>query len=60
MKSSKVRMVCATCGSENVVRGLFAEWDIEKQDWVLQNVFDDAMCDDCGQECRINEERIEP
>lgn len=56
---SKVKMVCRTCGSENVLRDAFAEWDVSKQDWVLQNVFDDAVCDDCGGETRINEVPID-
>lgn len=56
---TKVRMVCRTCGSENVLRDAFAEWDVENQSWVLQNVFDDATCDDCGKETRIDEVPID-
>jgi hypothetical protein len=56
------RMVCSRCGSTNVLRDAYAEWDITKQDWVLQNVFDHAVCDSekCnGYETRIDEELIE-
>lgn len=56
---TKMKMVCSTCGSENVLRDAFAEWDVEAQDWVLQNVFDDAVCDDCGGETSINEQPID-
>lgn len=45
--------VCNRCGSDAVLRDAYAEWDVEKQDWVLQNVFDDAFCEDCEGECKL-------
>ena len=38
---------CAYCGSDNVVRDAWAEWDIENQEWELQDVYDDAYCFEC-------------
>lgn len=54
-----VKMVCAYCGSENVLKDAWAEWDTEKQDWVLNNVFDHSFCEDCDSETSLNEEPIE-
>jgi hypothetical protein len=54
----KVRKVCGTCGSENVLRDAFAEWDFAAQEWTLQNVFDDAVCEDCDGETDIEDEEV--
>jgi hypothetical protein len=52
---SKVKMVCGSCGSEKVLRDAWAEWDIESQEWVLQNVFDYAFCEACDSETAVEE-----
>lgn len=54
----KIRIVCAACGSTNVRRDAWAEWDEVKQDWVLGTVFDDGLCEDCG-ETSLDEEDID-
>jgi hypothetical protein len=38
-------MRCSNCGSTKVYRDAFVEWDIATQEWVVQNVFDEAVCD---------------
>jgi hypothetical protein len=48
-------MVCGSCGSEKVLRDAWAEWDIESQEWVLQNVFDYAFCEACDSETAVEE-----
>lgn len=46
--SDKIRKVCSECGGVNVLADAFAEWDEEKQEWVLQDVFDkNSFCTDC-------------
>jgi hypothetical protein len=53
---ARIKMVCATCGSDDVLRDAWAEWDVEQQQWVLQNVFDHAVCEGaCEGETRIKE-----
>ena len=54
----KIKIVCAHCGSENVMRDAWAEWDIAKQEWVLQNVFDQGFCADCDSEESLDEIEI--
>lgn len=39
--------ICATCGGDNVLKDAWARWDVELQEWQLDNVFDDAFCEDC-------------
>lgn len=54
------KMVCNTCGSERVLRDAWAEWDILRQEWILQNVFDAAYCEgECEGECSIEEIEID-
>lgn len=44
---AKLKICCANCGSESVVRDAWAAWDFDRQDWILANVFDEAFCPDC-------------
>lgn len=55
----RVRKICETCGSTEVVRDAWAEWDEDDQQWVLQNVFDDAYCETCEGSATIIDEPIE-
>lgn len=56
----KIRIVCSTCGSENVMRDAWAVWNPDTQDWELGNVFDAGHCDDCDGEASLSEEEIRP
>ena len=51
----KLRMVCGTCGSDDVSRDAWGDWDVQTQDWVLRCVFDYAHCHACDAETRIKE-----
>lgn len=51
----KVQMVCAHCGSSDVMRDAWAEWDVETQDWVLGTIFDHAHCNDCDGKTTLSE-----
>lgn len=54
MADTKIAMVCSDCGSAAVVADAYAEWDTDKQDWSVANVFDKgAYCDTCEGETRI-------
>lgn len=47
--------ICRKCGSQDVVKDAWAKWNIEKQEWVLDNVFDAAFCNSCEGETTIDE-----
>lgn len=56
MTNPKVKMVCSECGSSDVLADAYAEWDVDAQDWVVQNVFDKgAYCNKCDGETRLEE-----
>ena len=42
-----IQFVCGWCGSSDVSRDAWADWDVEKQAWVLRQVFDDGFCQTC-------------
>ena len=43
-----VNVRCGWCGSGRVSRDAWADWDVERQTWVLGAVFDDGFCHRCG------------
>lgn len=55
----KNKMICGTCGGENVRRDADAVWDVESQEWVLNAVYDNATCEDCETDVSISEVPVE-
>ena len=53
MSGEKIVHVCGLCGSQNVRRDAFAEWDEERQEWSLSRTFDEAFCSDCDETVRL-------
>ncbi len=42
--SRTIEIRCTSCGSTEVAKDAAAEWDTEKQDWVLSSTYDHAWC----------------
>jgi len=55
----KVKYVCSVCGSDDVRKDAYAEWDVEEQEWVLSSVYDDTVCNDCEESQRLVEVKLE-
>lgn len=52
----KVRKVCKHCGSDDVRKDAWAEWDEDKQEWVLADVYDsNDYCVVCEGETTIED-----
>jgi ribosomal protein S27AE len=51
----QLRMVCGKCGSDEVTRDAWAEWNVEAQGWGLGAVFEQAFCHRCQASTRIVE-----
>jgi hypothetical protein len=58
--SKRYAMVCNVCGSDEVSRDAWANWDAKAQDWVLGAVFDYAHCHKCDGETSIIEVELAP
>lgn len=42
-----ISIVCKTCGSDDVYRDAWANWDYSLQQWVLYDIYDYAWCEKC-------------
>lgn len=51
-----IEIACGWCGGTDVARDAWAEWDVERQDWVLGRVMDDGWCFacECGRGFLVN------
>lgn len=55
----KKKIVCTRCGSDEVVKDAYAQWNVDKQNWEIQNLFDMCFCEVCERECSIKEEYLD-
>lgn len=53
MTQKPLKMICRYCGSDDVVRDACAEWCPETQQWVLRSVYDNADCNSCNSETKL-------
>ena len=44
---------CRACGGANIVCDASAAWDPAAQTWALDQVFDEAWCDDCERDVAL-------
>lgn len=56
----RIAIVCGTCGSDEVSRDAWADWDVDKQNWVLGTVFDYGHCHKCEGESSLIEVELAP
>ena len=50
-----IAIVCSTCGSDDVSRDAWAQWDIDIQEWTLRHVYDAGYCHRCDCEAHLEE-----
>jgi len=43
----KIKMVCKECGSDNLYFNGNMVWDVKKQDYIMDDIFN-TNCGDCG------------
>lgn len=56
----KIKKVCSYCGSENILFDAYAKWDVEKQEYVHDDVlYGNVFCEECKGECSVREIKIE-
>lgn len=52
---NKIDIVCRECGSQDVRRDAWAEWDVDSQEWVLADVYDYSYCLNCEGDATLAE-----
>lgn len=50
-----IRIVCNDCGSDDIARDAWANWDEDRQEWVLHSVLDAGFCHRCEEEAKLVE-----
>jgi hypothetical protein len=58
--SKRIAIACGTCGSDEVSRDAWANWDTRGQEWMLGAVFDYGHCHRCGTESSLIEVELIP
>jgi len=58
-EARKIQIVCGKCGSTEVSRDAWGDWNVQTQEWALRCVFDYAHCHDCDGETRLVEAQLE-
>ena len=58
MSHPPVKMICETCGSDDVRVDAWAEWGVEAQKWVLAETYEYSHCNVCEGECNIVEKAL--
>jgi hypothetical protein len=53
--SPTLALRCRICGSDNVMRDAWAQWDENAQRWTLGSVFDAAFCNHCEADTSLAE-----
>lgn len=56
----RIAILCGTCGTDEVSRDAWANWDARMQEWVLGAVFDYGHCHKCERESRLIEVDLAP
>jgi len=54
-KTSKIQVLCKHCGSTNISRDAWSNWNVDGQQWELRTVFDHAHCHECDGETTLVE-----
>lgn len=49
----KRKVVCSTCGSDDIQLDAYARWDFDKQEWYLSDTYEDAYCGNCCETANI-------
>lgn len=51
-----IKVICAACGADNVMRDAWVRWDAASQTWEVAAIYDDGgWCNQCADECELVE-----
>lgn len=53
--NKQVTYICRSCGSDHVTRDAWAQWDVERQGWVLGAAYDYSYCHRCEADAKLKE-----
>lgn len=53
---ARIKKCCPDCGSTNVKCDAWAWWNVDTQEWVLDDTYSNGWCDDCEGEFKTFDE----
>ena len=54
---ARVKYICRVCKSDDVGRDAWTQWDMESQQWQVQNLMSESFCFKCESETILDEVR---
>lgn len=54
---ARVKYICRVCKSDDVGRDAWTQWDMESQQWQVQNLMSESFCFKCEGETILDEVR---
>lgn len=51
MRTNKDIFVCSECGSEDIVKDAWVRWNVETQEWEIEETFSETYCHECEGDC---------
>ena len=54
---ARVKYICRVCKSDDVGRDAWTQWDVESQQWQIQNLMSESFCFKCEGETILDEVR---
>lgn len=54
---ARVKYICRVCKSDDVGRDAWTQWDVESQQWQVQNLMSESFCFKCEGETILDEVR---
>jgi hypothetical protein len=54
---SRIKYICRVCKSDDVGRDAWTQWDVESQQWQVQNLMSESFCFRCEGETILDQVR---
>jgi hypothetical protein len=54
---ARVKYICRVCKSDDVGRDAWTQWDMESQQWQVQNLMSESFCFKCDGETILDQVR---
>jgi hypothetical protein len=54
---ARVKYICRVCKSDDVGRDAWTQWDMESQQWQIQNLMSESFCFKCDGETILDQVR---
>jgi len=57
--NKRIAFICQSCGSSDITSDAIAEWNGERQQWIVVGHYDAATCQRCDTDTRLIEVELD-